>query len=306
MMLNLFDHTQGLPYTAEKPRAADAHEIRAYLEWLAAVRGITIPADARFYTAGIWTGTGEDARCVMDMPGYGVTDTGTMETLDEDGEVIRKVPLATDKKGKLVLTAAQIATACALPKVRKARKAAAKPVERAEPVSTTSAPSDDVVALLARVAALESAMRTVGLAVTTAKPVAANDDAAPPRRTERERAAILRAWRMRREMRERADLDRRALEAANVWARAEVARVGEALEQAANARTAATAYKSEMEAACIRADRTEADLRGARAEAAALVRKLEQSRSATVTRRALPIPMPVATALPRVLVGATR
>jgi hypothetical protein len=134
-------------------------------------------------------------------------------------------------------------------------EAISAPVSADPAPAATLAPETDVVALLAaRVAALEAVAAN---RAPVAIPAPANDDTVRPVRSERERAAIVRAWRMRCEMRERADLDRRALLAANdayhgaleviASAEREVTSLALALD---DARTALKAEQTDRDALC--------------------------------------------------------
>lgn len=146
-----------------------------------------------------------------------------------------------DPRQALRMTAAEMQAYCDATRAGESRVAAAveavAPIE-VDPTAETAAVSDpvapvlatdpaavDVAALVARIATLEAAVDQLLLYALQAAPPAVemtatpdrgNGDAvAPGRRSDAERRAIVRAWRMRGEMRARADLDRRALEAAN-------------------------------------------------------------------------------------------
>jgi hypothetical protein len=153
----------------------------------------------------------------------------TLEEMDADGRVIRTSRIGTDKKGHIGLKAAAVVKATGLEKVRKPRALKTKPA--AAPVAAPAARPDPIIApicqpaaapavkpaqaanddatggdgLTARIAALEAIVARLARPVVAGKRV----------RSEAERRAIIRAWNMRRTMRERADLDRRALFAAN-------------------------------------------------------------------------------------------
>lgn len=210
--MDLFNVHQGIESLSDKPRSATVEERNAYLRWLAQSRGIVLPHDAAFDDKGI------DSRSaggyVLEMPGYGAQAIPTCEVLDEDGNVIRTITLPADPKGKgaLPMTAKQVQEWTGLEKVRRRRATkttAPAPVqpEAAEPVKAeplTPAPSTQE--LPAR----------YGVRFDAPAGHAANDNLAPRReRSTAERRSIMRAWRMRSEMRARADLDRRALLAAN-------------------------------------------------------------------------------------------
>jgi hypothetical protein len=209
-----------LDIDTDKPRAANYDEVEFYLRWLARCRGVIISADACFGPKGITVG----GVTVLGMPGYGVQDVVTCEILDDAGEVVRTMPLPTDKRGKLPMTAAQVKEWSGLKATRKPRAAAAPvviPVE-AETVpqidtsltAPMTSPAADVDALLDLVTELAARVATL-----ERRPVAAPTRA----RTEREARAVQRAWDMRKAMRERADLDRRALEATSAAYHKEVA-----------------------------------------------------------------------------------
>lgn len=287
---NLFDITPFAGCLDERPRAANATELAAYLYEIAERRGIVIPADATYSPSGVY----HDGERILATPGYGADTTVTMETLDEAGDVIRTTRIAVNAKGQMALKAAAVVDACALPKVAKPRKPRAvkeaKPAAQPKPIPTPVCQPDATAALLARLEALEAAVARMS------RPV----EAGKRQRSEAERRAILRAWRMRREMRERADLDRRALEAANGAYRGALDTLAAANAQIAAARAdsalhvdrhalAAAAYGRAMN----RADRLARiaiagrtsrrrladDLRGAQAEAKAIARRLAAART---------------------------
>lgn len=223
-----------------------------------------------------------------------------------------------------------------LPDVAPVEVPAATPVDNSADLSPSVAQ-----ALLARIEALEAALANgqasqPAAQVQDALPEPANDDSQPRRvRSDAERRAIVRAWRMRCAMRARADLDGRALERANADNRfilealhnseervaelerkviaadarvkeveaENVASVNRMAAQAREAVDAARLQSAAMErlarAAEVRADNAESramrmvraasgyrtgmrragqDLRGARAEARALARRLDEAR----------------------------
>jgi hypothetical protein len=248
--MNLFNLTRSLPHPAvEKPRDADREERDAYLLWLAERAGLDTSLDRYFsdqgatfgrcLKAGLWhviesqrtppeyeTG----AFCVV-MPGYGRQPHVTCDILNDDGTTARTITLPADAKGKLPFSKDQAREWSGIAKPAR-RTAARKAVERvsavpapvepaAAPVTSVAAPVPPVAAsrdsddLVARVEALEATLRRMGLAIASSTPSAANDDARPARRSAGERAAIMRAWRIRCDARARRDLDTRALEAAN-------------------------------------------------------------------------------------------
>jgi len=239
-------HT-GIDGLTDKPRAADQREVDAYLEWLADRRGIMVPASAHYSVSGIWDGK----ECILEMPGYGADTTVTLEELDEAGEVVRTSRIGTNAKGQIGLAADAVRKACALPKVTKPRKArAAAPVVEAvaaDPAPVAAIP-DDVAALVASLVARIEALETSR--GYSAPPAPANDAVTPVRRSERQAAAIRRAWAMRRAMRERADLDARALVAANGAYRS-------LLDQYATRTAEADQARAQLAAAEARADAAE-------------------------------------------------
>ncbi|CDO34021.1 hypothetical protein [Novosphingobium sp. KN65.2] len=267
-MFNLFDVTTGIEAAtgklAEKPRSATAREVRAYLQWLAQRDGIAIPGNAEYTAAGIEV-RGE---IVIPMPGYGVPQVVICEIVDDDGNVIRTLPLPADKRGKLPMTAKQVQEWSGLKPVRAPRKAKVKaaPIPVAEPeaapmpeigtetaqeaqepvvmaseaVEAVDAPSgpelaspepssqtcelpgvdhcgdvnemttDPIAKIEARLAELEARVDALP-AQSDITPIVE----AQPKRTAAHERAIRRAWAERKARRETADLDRRALEAAN-------------------------------------------------------------------------------------------
>ena len=126
-MFNLFDVTSGPEQIsgskAEKPRAANAKEMRAYLRWLAERDGVTIPAQAEYRPEGIVV-LGD---VIVPMPGYGQSQMVTCEILDDAGNVVRTMPLPADKRGKLPMTAKQAREWSGLEPVRKSKRKKATP-----------------------------------------------------------------------------------------------------------------------------------------------------------------------------------
>lgn len=122
--IDLFEVTQGqLRPGTDKPRSATHEERNAYLRWLADRRGVAIPDGATFDDAGIFDPPAK--AYVLTMPGYGASNMVTMETTDDAGNVIRRVTMATDKKGAIPLKAKRIQEETGLPPLR-----AKKPVRR--------------------------------------------------------------------------------------------------------------------------------------------------------------------------------
>lgn len=253
---------------------------REYLLEIASRRGIDLPTSYSIDCSGIWTGIGDERVCLVAMPGFERQPLPVLEILDDDGAVMRSSPLVV-KAGAICATAKQLRDWSGIKPMKKA-KAEKKPVEAVQPVHAPSEPEKVDEALLSRLAALEEAVARLTM---DAKPramdgrpavTASNDNAADKRvRSEAERRAIIRAWKWRCEARERADLDWRALEAANGAyrgaldalayrleerdaaiakaddferiAKEQAARADLMAEQAANARQAATAYKREAD-----------------------------------------------------------
>lgn len=214
-------------------------------------------------------------------------------------------------------------------------------VPMAAPVDNSGDISPSVAqALLARIEALEAIIAAAPpVAATSAEvapvPVAANDDSQPRRvRTDAKRRAIVRAWRMRCEMRVRADLDARALlkvggdnrlilealhksetrcadlEREVMEARARAQEAEAALTDVAAIKREAEAMERLARASEVRADNAERramrmvsaatgyrkamrrgaeDLRGSRAEARALARRLDEARR-TIAEATPPAP----------------
>jgi len=222
--MDLFNHTIGLPFNQEKPRQASTDEVRAYCEWLARRDGI--PTDD------------------VVMPGTGALERVTLETLDDDGNVIRSSVIGLNSRLQIGIDKAAVrAVVGKVEKPRKVRtslRAPEKPAERVEALPAPVAPvealkslpeaSDEALApkstlpnvldLLDRIERLEALVKhsgQIGNLRMSPVPAPANDATASAKRTKSvsECAAIRRAWAMRQQMRERADLDRRALLQAN-------------------------------------------------------------------------------------------
>lgn len=101
---------------------------RQYLEWLAGRRGVTLPEGAIFRLDGVWSCFGKGAVLLVAMPGYGVPDVVTMETLDDSGAVIRSQPVAVSAAGVISLRGDQVQAATGLAKVRQRRAAKRRPM----------------------------------------------------------------------------------------------------------------------------------------------------------------------------------
>lgn len=214
---NLYDLHMGVGQEAEGPRDALPQEVRAYLEWLARSRGLWVPSNAIYTEAGILHP--DRTSYIVDMPGYGASGIVTCELLDDAGEVVRTMTLPTVHKGRgagsLPMTPKQVKEWTGIVPTRKPRAkkaapiaaavAAPEPVQQQEATPAHSSPSPDVSALVAAVERLTARVAALETAATGGKRV----------RSDSERRAIVRAWEMRRNMRERADLDRLALLEAN-------------------------------------------------------------------------------------------
>lgn len=120
--MNLFDVTKGCNTLAAKPRSATPDEVRAYLKWLAAERGIHLPHDAEYQDGGIWSRSAGEY--VLEMPGYGQKQVATCDLLDDGGNVVRTMTLPQDRRGGIPATAKQVREWCGL-KPGKAMKAKA-------------------------------------------------------------------------------------------------------------------------------------------------------------------------------------
>ena len=247
-MFNLFDVTSGPEQMsgtkAEKPRAANAKEIRAYLRWLAERDGVTIPAQAEYRPEGIVV-LGD---VIVPMPGYGQSQVVICEILDDAGNVVRTMPLPADKRGKLPMTAKQAREWSGLEPVRKSKrkKATPTPVQSdpipvaeleavpmpeivaseaqeaqddiagtVEPVETPVAP--EIAEIEARLAALEAAVATLpaesdagglisGPSNEVEKIKGTPTVEARPRRTAAHERAVRRAWAERRNARLQRDI----------------------------------------------------------------------------------------------------
>jgi len=124
------------------PKARDANtaEREFYLRWLARSRGLCLSPDARFAAQGVF----DCNALVLEMPGYGQSQTVTCEILDDGGNVVRTLPLPVDKSGKLPMTAAQVKEWTGITPARKTRA-------KASPAAATVSPD-----LLARLEAVEA------------------------------------------------------------------------------------------------------------------------------------------------------
>jgi hypothetical protein len=122
-MTTLYDATPSIETLTDKPRDCTHHEMSVYLVWLALRRGVYVPTDATYTPQGIMSG----GELILEMPGYGQSQTVTCEILDDAGDVVRTMALPVDKRGKLPMTAVQAKDWTGLQNVRKPRKAAAKP-----------------------------------------------------------------------------------------------------------------------------------------------------------------------------------
>ncbi len=132
-MLDLFNLTNGVGATHEKPRDANEYEIRAYLRWLAVRNGIDPDADN--VTLG-FNGVSVGKELAVPMPGYGPQPAPTLEIIGDDGEVAHRIILPVNARGQIPMDAAKVKAATGLQAVR-AKKAA--PVVRVAPVSAAQA-----------------------------------------------------------------------------------------------------------------------------------------------------------------------
>lgn len=105
-----------------EPQGVATMEAIRYLEWLAGRRGMELPGNASYCANGVWIKPGKDWECILPMPGYGVAAVVTLETLDDDGNVIRTQRMAVGTGGKVTATAEQVLKASGLTK-RRAPKA---------------------------------------------------------------------------------------------------------------------------------------------------------------------------------------
>lgn len=195
------------------------------------------------------------------------------------------------EKNPAVVAAAREALAAApvrKPRVVKARPIATPVVEAVEPVEIAqeaapvviSAPISDpvaeapalpVAAIPADVTALVAALEARIAALETSRgysapPAPANDAVAPVRRSERQAAAIRRAWSMRKAMRERADLDGRALFAANGAYRGSLDALQHRTAELVQVRAQLAAAETRADAAERRVSAQDRDAAGLRAE----------------------------------------
>lgn len=266
--MNLFDVTRGLPVLCnDKPRSATLEEQRAYLCGLARRRGFDpgehfeingngydaprciiigecFAPELRDYKAGTTTPPlyAEGSVCIP-TPGYGRQPVVTMDILDDAGEIVRTIPLPADKRGKLPITAAQLKEYSGLKSVRGKRQVAqpasiveqSAPSEAIAPVPQPITPAGDIAAILARLEALERAMAS-SPTVAIAAPV--NDNTQPRERTALERRAVVRAWRMRRELRDARDR-RRSIDAVHRGMDAHIDRLEQRVRRVEEERNAA-------------------------------------------------------------------
>lgn len=227
--MNLFDVHRGCKSLGAKPRNATQDEVRAYLQWIAARDGVTVPKNAEYHPAGIWSPTAREY--IVAMPGHGQKQVVTCEILDEAGEVVRSMTLPQDKRGGIPATAKQVQEWTGL-KAVKAKRAkvtpptpvaapAVEPVEEQEALAPTcdkpeaeimpvAAPAVDLEAITARLDALEQALATLSAVSVddrevTTRPVVVTEVASCdhlPKRTPAHERAIRRAWAERKARRE--------------------------------------------------------------------------------------------------------
>ena len=89
METNLFDVTHGWKGSPDNTgRSATLEERNAYLRWLAAHRGVYIEG-CTFSDEGVHRKVRGESVLVLAMPGYGAQPAAIMETLGDNGEVIR-------------------------------------------------------------------------------------------------------------------------------------------------------------------------------------------------------------------------
>lgn len=219
--MNLFDVHTGCKSLGAKPRNATQNEVRAYLKWIAARQGVTVPANAEYHPAGIWSPSAREY--IVEMPGHGQKQIVTCEILDDAGAVVRSMALPQDKKGGIPATAKQVQEWTGLKPVKAKRAKVADPIPVAapalEPVETqevlaptcdkpepaiapTLAPAVDLESIAARIDALESALATLSAISVDDREIATSPvaitEAAPfdhlPKRTPAHERAIRRAW----------------------------------------------------------------------------------------------------------------
>lgn len=281
--MNLFDVHTGCKSLGAKPRNATQNEVRAYLKWIAARQGVTVPANAEYHPAGIWSPSAREY--IVEMPGHGQKQIVTCEILDDAGTVVRSMALPQDKKGGIPATAKQVQEWTGLKPVKAKRAKVADPIPVAapavEPVETqealaptcdkpepaiapTAAPAVDLESIAARIDALESALATLSAVsvddreITTslvAVTEAASCDHLPKRTPAHERA-IRRAWaerKARRAARFMAELKRDQLENANrsiaYWrelAEAETSRANDTMRELSAANESLALGRAEM------------------------------------------------------------
>lgn len=238
-MFNLFDVHTGCNSLSPKPRNATDDEVRAYLQWIAAKQGVTIPANAAYHPAGIWCPAAREY--IVAMPGHDQTQIVTCEILDDAGNVVRSLPLPQDKRGGIPATAKQIQQWSGLTPVKGKRakaaaiidvdmpspgapeaKAAPSPVsdtpEAPEALHAAPEPNFDALSSIAdRVAALELAISTLS-ANKRDTPIGETASQGRAKRTPAHERAIRRAWaerKARRAARFTASLKRDQLDKAN-------------------------------------------------------------------------------------------
>jgi hypothetical protein len=141
-MNTIMDVTPYIDTIDPKARDANTAEREFYLRWLARSRGVYVPADATFTAEGIHERF--NGAVILDMPGYGQSQTVTCEILDDGGNVVRTLPLPVDKSGKLPMTAAQAKEWTGITPARKTRA-------KASPAAATVSPD-----LLQRLEAVEA------------------------------------------------------------------------------------------------------------------------------------------------------
>lgn len=133
-MATLFDVTPSCDTLDAKPRTATTQEREFYLRWLARCRGVYVPVDAAFSDEGMRERY--NGPMLVEMPGYGQSQTVTCDILDDAGEVVRSMMLPVDKSGKLPMTAAQAKDWTGITPARKTRAKARTEPTAAAPVQS--------------------------------------------------------------------------------------------------------------------------------------------------------------------------
>ena len=262
--MNLFDveHENG-PLMREKARSATETEAKAYVTWLRERRGLRLFDNVELHHKGTGSGRAQSfiywaatfGKCLKSggrqnseviapeyqegaysilIPGHDqIAPRVTMETLDEDGEVltsqtlpvepkkggviwdretVRKAcgPIAKPEKAKRGKVADPIAVAVAAPVAVETQEASHPTVDKPGPaIAPSAAPAVDLDAITARLDALEAALATLstgqGATVGAQATSATKAETAPVLSTKRTAAherAIRRAWQERKARRD--------------------------------------------------------------------------------------------------------